>query len=103
MYKRSIFEIQQANRALGHYWFEPSTKRFFNTRVSQVTFYGADSSTLFVSSEKGPYNAHRLFTVRRSNADGSITTVGDFQGYRSLASALRAAEQRSSREEAIAA
>lgn len=82
----------------GH-WFDRDTMRFFNSRLP------ADSSPLihgryFISSEKrdGVYissgyvpGSPRAFTIREVLSDGSIQTVGEFQGYSTRARAERAA------------
>ncbi|HUT79517.1 MAG TPA: hypothetical protein VM285_17605, partial [Polyangia bacterium] len=81
----TLSEIKRANAAAGHYFFEPDTLRFFRSRCSEQT-YGRH----FATSEKGP-NGIRAWSVRRCEGDGSIETVGEFQGYPSLARALTAA------------
>lgn len=77
---RYFDDIRKRNAAAGGHWFEPSTMRFFSSRV-QSTFYGAkDGRAYFVTSERGP-NGRRAYSVRVANLDGSISTVGEFQGY----------------------
>ena len=78
-----IQQIKDANKAIGHHWFEPGTLRFFNSRVS-----GPVIGNMFVSSEKGPDGVRR-YTIRKCT-NGAINTVGEFQAYATKAQALRA-------------
>jgi len=80
----TIEQVKEANKALGHHWFEPATLRFFKSRVD-----GPVIGNMFVSSER--FNMEtRLYTIRRVNEDGSIDTVGKFQEYKSKEAALNA-------------
>ena len=83
----TIDQIKQLDREAGHHFFEADTMRFFNSRVSSVTF-----GSYFVTSEKGPDNI-RAWSVRRiDSGTKQVITVGEFQGYSSLKIALKAAE-----------
>lgn len=89
---RYFDDIRKRNAAAGFKWFEPDTMRFFSSRV-QSTFYGApDGRAYFVSSERGP-SGRRGYSVRVANLDGSIDTVGEFQGYTTGRAAHAAAKQ----------
>lgn len=79
-------EVERANADLGHHWFEPSTKRFFRSRIGD-TLYGG---RYFISSEQFHEAAPRLYTVREANPDGSIDTVGEFQAYDTRTQAVAA-------------
>ena len=81
---RSIYDIKLANRQHGHHWFEPSTIRFFKSRVGDTTYGGR----FFVSSEQFDYKSPRLYSVRVALDDGSVETVGDFQEYASRSGAV---------------
>ena len=83
----SIADIKTANRAKGHHWFDNDTLGFFKSRVGESVYGGR----FFVSSEKGP-NMQRRYTVREASKDGSISTVGEFQQYATLAQARSAAQ-----------
>lgn len=72
----SIDEIRQTNRDAGQHFFDESTIRFFNSRIHDGVYEGR----YFITSEKGPTNV-RYYSVRRANEDGTITTMGEFQGY----------------------
>lgn len=78
-------DVRRANERAGHHWFEPETMRFFRSRVGE-TLYGG---RYFVSSEKGP-DGSRRYSVREAKADGSISTVGEFQGFPNRRQAIAA-------------
>ena len=82
----SILEIEQHNRAKGFHFFDPSTMRFFNSRIHDQVYGG----NVFVTSEKGPDDVRR-YTVRRMTETGRINMVGDFQQYASRSGAHAAA------------
>ena len=93
----SIAAIRAANAALGHYFFDADTLRFFGSRISEDVYGGR----YFVTSERdrpvssrfpAAWNGERRYTVREAAPDGSISTVGTFGGYRTLAAAKRAAQ-----------
>lgn len=84
---RTIDEVKAANEAAGHNWFSKDTMRFFNSRVCG----GLVGGRYFVTSEKYDYDSPRLYTVREVNADGTVDTVGEFQGYDTADKAKRAA------------
>lgn len=79
----TITDIRNANKALGHHWFEPGTMRSFQSRIAS----GVLGGRYFVTSEKNGCSHPRLFTVRRANDDGSIDTVSDFQQFETLTAA----------------
>ena len=84
---RTIAEIKAANKRAGYHWFEPASMRFFKSKVLPTVYRGR----YFISSEQapGPF-ARRVYTVREANPDGSIDTVGKFQGYATAAAARKA-------------
>lgn len=89
---RNITEIKMANRAIGHHWFEPGTMRFFNSRIETREVIGG---RYFVTSEqfedsRGARPYPRTYTIRAADARGAIDTVGEFEGYPTLAAALQA-------------
>lgn len=89
----SMAEIRRANRDAGHHWFEAGTVDFFRSVVES----GPIAGRYFVTSEQNEHSdgtrEPRLFTVRRANDSGSISTVGEFQAHATLAEALAAAHQ----------
>jgi hypothetical protein len=89
----TIESIKAANKAAGLFWFEPETLRFFQSRIGARAHQGP-GGIYFVTSERftSPRgNGPRLFSVRRFHVDGSIDTVGKFQGYKTAKQAASAA------------
>lgn len=82
----TMADVRAANAALGHYWFEPATLRFFSSRILANTLRGG----YFVTSERFDANSARFYSVRQVQTDGAIDTVGKFQAYTSAAQAKRA-------------
>lgn len=78
-------EVRIRNKAIGHHFFDPSTMRFFRSRVGN-TIYG---DKYFISSEQFDERSPRLFSIRLVNPDGSIDTMGEFQEYSTRAQAMR--------------
>lgn len=77
-----IDDIKMANKAAGQFFFEPSTLRFFRSRIGKTVYEGPGgiyfvTSEQFVPSSGRP--APRLYTVRRFNPETkSVDTVGEF-------------------------
>jgi len=73
------------------HFFDPSSMRFFRSRLGAFRHVGPD--LYFVTSEQYRYLSHvepRKFTIRRMNADGSVTTYGEFQQFSTRAKAIAA-------------
>lgn len=95
----SIGEIRQANRAIGHHWFDPAALRYFGCRVGSTVYGGRyfvtseqdDGVTMSDGVHRAAWNGRRLYTVRMATERGEIETVGTFGGYTSGAAARRAA------------
>lgn len=91
----NISQIKDANRALGHHYFERSTMSFFHSRVEGRSIYGG---RYFITSECHPIFGRsgewgpRKFTIRDADDDGSVSTVGEFMGYAFLDDARDAAK-----------
>lgn len=88
----TIFEIIKANEEAGNYFFEPSSMRFFKSKVYPEIIHG----NVFITSEKhesrttkGP----RLFTVRVALSDGSIEELSQFQAFASKRQAINYAHK----------
>jgi hypothetical protein len=76
----SMIQVQSWNRQNGGYFFEPSSMRFFSSRVHSDLYGGC----VFVTSERNTYsNNPRAYTVRMITSSGHIETIGDFQGFSS--------------------
>ena len=88
--KTTMSQIKQANQAIEHHFFEPATLRFFNSRVGSIVYEGENGRLFFVTSEQCSDDHPRLYTLREALPDGSVETVGDFQGHESAAAAQQA-------------
>jgi hypothetical protein len=80
----SMADFKAANKASGRFWFSPDTMRFFRSKV-EGGLISFGSRQFFITSEQfvpseGPADP-RKFTVREALADGSVDTVGEFQGF----------------------
>lgn len=84
----NIRQIEHANTVAGHYFFAPSTMRFFRSKIASRSII---NGKYFVTSEQFDTDAPRLYTIRRANPDGTIDTVGEFQQYTSAKAARDAA------------
>lgn len=81
-------DIKRANANIEHHWFDPGSMRFFHTRVGECIYHVGERS-LFVTSEcREPGETPRRYTIREAQADGSIDTIGEFQGYATRARAI---------------
>lgn len=89
----SIQEIEKVySPGIGRHWFDPSSMRFFKSRLADVGYQSADGSVYFVSSEKGP-DDRRAFSVRRlSGPKGDISTIGEFQSFATSGTATKYAK-----------
>ena len=73
-----ISQIEYANKAIGHYFFDNGTMRSFNSRVHSQVYGGC----IFVTSEKNSswrFEYDRAYTIRMITETGSIRTIGEFQ------------------------
>lgn len=88
----SISEIKAANAAHGHFFFEPASMRFFNSKIASKSVI---AGRFFITSEQfcdqGQCDPRR-YTVRECLPDGRIDTVGEFQEHATVAGAKRAAQ-----------
>lgn len=81
----TVDEIKQDSLAIGHYWFEPDTMKFFSSRVGRTVYFGK----YFISSERRGFTDHRrAYTIRTINQQGFIDTVGEFLAYQSADQAV---------------
>lgn len=96
----SLTQIMAANERRGHHFFDRATMRGFGSIVYPDIFWGR----YFVTSERDrgvmtsygwmqANNGRRLYSVRRAEDDGAITTVGDFCQFTTRRQAERYAAQ----------
>ncbi len=78
----TINQIQDEMTAAGSHWWDPSSMRFFQTRVSEKVYQGT-GEVFFVTSEKPP-GGNRAYSVRQysvrqhSPVHKTLDTVGEF-------------------------
>ena len=84
----TIQAAQRLNENTGRHFFSPSNMRFFKCRIHANIYKGC----VFVTSEQSSWDV-RKYTVRAIKADGSIETVGEFQGYETRSQAHTAAQK----------
>jgi hypothetical protein len=89
----SIDAIKRANRQAGSHFFDPSTLRFFDSRVLS----GVIGGRYFITSERfhgsdGSVDPRR-YTVRIADDAGRVDTVGDFQEWPTARQARAAAKR----------
>lgn len=86
----TLDQIKRAAAAAGSHWFDPSTLRYFSSRVGRRV-YPVPGGALFISSEQfrgyGSPDGPRLYSVRSCTLAGKIDTVGKFQAHSSRDSA----------------
>lgn len=88
-YYSTIEEIEADHRSTGGHFFDAASKRFFRSRIGQIVIGGR----FFITSEQFDRdNSPRLYTIREC-INGSIETVGEFQGYATAAAARAAASK----------
>ena len=87
---QNIRQIEYANTSAGHYFFSPSTMRFFRSKIASRNVI---NGRYFITSEQFDASSPRLYTIRRANDDGTIDTVGDFQQYETAKAAKAAARK----------
>lgn len=63
---------------IGGHWFESDTMQFFRTRLQRRAPYRGPGGVYFVTSEAPSAEGKRLYTVRRVERTGHITTAGPF-------------------------
>lgn len=85
----SMDEVREANRELGHHFFDKETIRFFGSRVGSKLYGGR----FFVTSELDFYRTDRRYSVRFVEDDGSVSTTVDFREYGSWREAHAAARK----------
>lgn len=92
----TIQDIKRANNAAGHFFFDPPSMRYFQSRVSDKVHSG-NGGVFFITSEQFRGSIHtgpRRYTIRSFDpATGDCDTVGTFQEYHTAATAHRHAEK----------
>lgn len=81
----TIAQLKSLNARNGGCWFEPSSMRFFGTRIESEIIRGK----FFITSEQPPYGS-RKYSLRSFDEEGDVNTVGEFCTFNSKADALAA-------------
>ena len=85
-----MYQLERFHTDRGFYFFSKDSMRFFASRIQTTPPY---KGRVFVTSERNTFSdAPRYYTVRCIRPDGSIETIGDFQGFESRYDAHRFAE-----------
>lgn len=92
---KSVVDVQRAHEKGGGHFFDPASKRFFDSRIGR-TLYSGPGGHYFVTSERY-HDIHggsdpRAYTVRQAHPNGQIDTVGEFQAHPTRSSAARMAQ-----------
>jgi len=89
----TLQQIMIRHERAGKHFFSKDAMRFFKSRVS-VNVHTGPGGIFIVTSERFDWNSPRLYTVRKVSEDCSdVSTVGEFQGYRTSAAAHKEAER----------
>lgn len=86
----SIAHIKAASKESGSHFFDADSMKFFDSKVGDAVFGGR----YFITSEQfhGPCGSEpRKWTIRVADDAGHISTVGDFQQFKTSAEAVKAA------------
>lgn len=82
-------DVKRNNKDAGQFFFSPDTMKFFNSRTES----GLLKQKYFVTSECAGDDHPRLYTIRKISYGGQeISTVGEFQGYKTEEEALEKIE-----------
>ena len=86
MKKLTMEQVKENNKKAGRYYFSPDTMRFFKSRIESELF----KQKYFITSEQHGDWSPRLFSIREYDPKThKISTVGDFQRYKSKEKAIQ--------------
>jgi len=74
--------VREANRRIGHKFFDDEAMLFFKTRIAT----GIIGGRFFITSEVPP-NGKRKYTVREILPSGEVITCGEFHRFSTVESA----------------
>ena len=84
----NMADVRNANRELGHHFFDRDTMRFFDSKIVGALIGGR----YFITSERFNAESPRLYTIRKAQPNGDVGTVGAFQQYRTREAAYAEAK-----------
>lgn len=88
----SMGDVMRRNANAGYFYFSPDTLAFFNSWVDGAIFKAADGTKIYFCTSEKQRGYKRLFSVRVFDVEtADIETFGEFQGYRTLIQARKAA------------
>jgi hypothetical protein len=80
---KTLKAIERANKKIGHHWFDKDTKSFFGSIVYPEIYGGK----YFISWEYTYDGKHRRYTIRMTEENGAIKTVGNFLEFDTISDA----------------
>jgi hypothetical protein len=96
----TVYQLKAYNAAAGYHFFDPSTMRFFSSRVSAADLHHVTDGIAFITSERDTFTTDpRGYTLRLMKESGNIDDISEFQEYSTLSQA-RAAMRRYLKEDA---
>lgn len=81
----------RAEKGAKHF-FDADSMRFFSSRISELC-WKINDDIYFITSEANRGYSRRMWTLRKSDKDGDITTIGEFQEHSSLYEARKAMKE----------
>ena len=84
----TVDQIIQKNYQCGYSFFSLDNMRWFNSRVLPDIYGGC----VFITSEKFDNKSPRLYTIREITEDGNLLSIGEFQMFKTLATARKYAK-----------
>lgn len=86
----TLAEAKAKYNETGGHFFDRDTMRFFSSRIESALY----KNRCFITSEKNFDGTERYYTVRRFSEDFQrISTIGDFNRIRSIATAREIAKE----------
>jgi|TARA_R110001583_G_scaffold188564_1_gene350720 hypothetical protein len=90
----NVAHIAKTNRENNHYYFDEATVKYLQSKYYQHVFHYC----YFISSEIYPHDApvsvgEELYTIRRADEEGSVTSVGPLGRFKTLKEALHNVEE----------
>lgn len=88
----TVADIKAANKRKGGHFFDPSSMRFFSSRIGKKVYSGP-GGVFFTTSEQFDAGSPRLYTVREFVPEtGDVDTVGEFNELSEKEATIIAAE-----------
>lgn len=87
---KTIDEIKARAQQAGSHFFDKDTMEFFDSRIGAAVYGGR----YFITSEQFHHDGEsypRRWTIREAHDDGHISTVGEYQRYKTPQDATNAA------------